>query len=165
MAGRLVHQREVVAVVFDLGAVDGLEAELAEDPADLARGERHRAEPSAAQRRRGPREVERLRLHALRSGGALDAALALVERIADPLDELVHHLAHLAPPVRVGDLAEAAPEGRQLTVAPSQEPGPHGVERGKVRRGGNRLEGFGRHAVEVGGHALVRAPRATSTSC
>ena len=96
---------------------------------------------------------------------ALDGPLALVEGIADALDQLVDHLAHLAPSVRVGDLAEAAPERGQLTVAPAEVPGPHRVEGGEVRRGGDCLERLRRHAVEVGGHALVRAPRATSTSC
>ena len=165
VAGRLIDQREVVPVVFDLGPVDGLEAEQAEDPPDLPSGEGHRAEAAAAQRWRRTCEIERLGLEALRPCVALDGALALVERVADPLDELVDHLAHLAPAIGVGNLAEASPERCQLAVTPSEVPGPHRVERGEVRRGGDRLEGFRRHAVEVGGHALVRAPRATSTSC
>ena len=165
VSGRLVDQREVVAVVFNLGALDALEAELGEDPPHLAGGERHRAQAAATQWRRGPGEIERLHLQALRPSGALDGALAFVEGIADPLDQLVDHLPHLAAPVRVGDLAEAAPKRGQHTVTPTEIPGPHRVERGEVRRGGDCLEGFRRHAVEVGGHALVRAPRATSTSC
>ena len=48
VSGRLVDQREVVAVVLDLRALDALEAELAEDPPHLAGGERHRAQAAAA---------------------------------------------------------------------------------------------------------------------
>ena len=165
VSGRLVDQGEVVAVVFDLGPVDGLEAELAEDPPHLPGGERHRAEAAAAQWRRRAGEIERLGLEAPSPMRALDGPLALVEGIADALDELVDHLTHLAASVRVGDLARGRAETSQLAVAPSEVPGPHRVEGGEVRRGGDCLEGFRRHAVEVGGHALVRAPRATSTSC
>ncbi len=165
MSGGLVDEREVVAVVFDLGAVDALEAELGEDPADLASGQRDRAQAAASQWWRRSGEIERLHVHALVPDRPLDGALALIEGIADPLDELVDHLAHLTAAVSVGDLAQAAAKGGQHTVASTEEPGPHRVERGEVRRRGDRLDGFRRHAVEVGGHALVRAPRATSTNC
>src|SRR6202043_235552 len=101
---------------FDFRTLDALEAELTEDPPHLAGGECHRAQAAPTQRRRGSREIQRLHLQALRPGGALDRALAFVDGIADPLDELVDHLAHLAAPVRVGDLAEAAPKRGQHTV-------------------------------------------------
>src|SRR5580658_1002944 len=165
MSRRLVDQREVVAVVLDLRAFHGFEPELAEDAPDLAGGERHRAQPAAAQRWRGAREVERLGFHAPGPRGSFDGALATVARIGHALDELVDHLAHLAARVRVGDLAEAAPVPGQLTVTSPEVSGPHGVERGEVLRRGDGFESLRRDAVDVGGHALVRAPRATSTSC
>ena len=85
--------------------------------------------------------------------------------VRDALDQLVDHLAHLAPAVCIGDLAEAAPERGQLPVAAPEIPSADCVERDEILRCGDRLERLRRNAMDVGGHALVRAPRATSTSC
>src|SRR5580692_8761255 len=84
VSGRLIDQGEVVPVVFHLRPVDGLEAELAEDPPYLTSGERHRAQAAAAERWRRPGQIKRLGLQALRACALLDGALALVEGIGDP---------------------------------------------------------------------------------
>src|SRR5580704_553907 len=165
MTRRLVDEREVVAVVLNFRSLDGLEAEQSEDPPHLASGKRDRAQAASAKWRSGSGEVERLSLDAPGPVCLLDGALALAEGVGHPLDELVDHLAHLPAGFRVRDLAEAPPVPGQLPVVPTEIPGPHGVERGRILRRNDCLKSLGRDAMNVGGHALVRAPRATSTSC
>src|ERR1700680_508784 len=165
MPRRLVDQGEVVAVVFHFRSLDRRVSQLREDATDLDRRQGYRVEPTPPQWRRRPGEVQGLRLQAWCPRRALDVTLTVIRRAADALDELVDHLAHLAPAISVGDLAEATAEGGELAIAPAEVPRPDRVECADIRGGRDSSQGVRRNAVQVGGHALVRAPRATSTSC
>src|ERR1700681_2744701 len=140
----LVDQGEVVAVVFHLRSLDRRVSQLREDATNLDRRKGDRVEPTPPQWRRRPGEVKRLRLQALCPGRALDVTLTVIRRAGDALDELVDHLAHLAPPIGFGDLAQAPAEGGELAIAPAEVPRPNRVECAEILGGSDCLEGVGR---------------------
>ena len=107
---------EVQLVGLDLRAVVDHEAELAEDPRDLALGLAHRMQRAAPQRAAGQRDVHRLRRQAHLQRDRLEAASPRGDGRLELLADGVGHGADARPVLR-GQRADAAEQRAQLTLA------------------------------------------------